>query len=169
MLLQELPLSYCLFTWIKYCWASAAVIYSIQLFSLPDTLFPHWPDCSSSLSLLCSSSFPVYFLLHTVSVQALLNIPLFHMLLLCNLSSSLWKPHDLFMLMDFPCIQPDPSFPTVSLYWMWLVVLWHAATCLSHGTATATCPAAMISHLYNTAAVGFPPCLQSEVNYLSFR
>lgn len=42
-----------------------------------------------------------------VSVQALLNIPLFHMLLLSNFSSALWcqwKPNDLFMLMDFPCI-----------------------------------------------------------------
>lgn len=48
-----------------------------------------------------------------ISVPVLLNIPLFHMLLLCNLSSTLWlqwEPNDLFMLMDFPCLRPDPSF-----------------------------------------------------------
>lgn len=58
--------------------------------------------------LLSFSNFRLIF--SCISVQALLNIPVFHMLLLYNLSSTLSKPHDLFMLMDFPCIQPDPCF-----------------------------------------------------------
>lgn len=50
----------------------------------------------------------------SISVQAGLNIPGLHTLALYNLPSPRWKPHHLFMLMDFPCIRRDPSFPTVS-------------------------------------------------------
>lgn len=76
-------------------------------------------DCSCVLSRLLFVPYPASRLL---SVQALLNTPLFHMLLLCNFSSTLWlqrKPDDLFMLMEFPCTKLDPSFPTVSSYWVW--------------------------------------------------
>ena len=123
LLQQKLPLSKCTFTWIKYSFAWAAVLQYIQLHSLSLTVYPHWVDSSSILSILSCIPFPNFPAFSScISLQALLNIPLFHMRLLSNLSSALWlqwKPHDLFMLMDFPCIQPGLSFPTVNSYWMW--------------------------------------------------
>lgn len=86
LLQQKLPLSYCIVTWIKYFWASAAVIYSIQLFSTLTGL----QQRLVTAVLRPFSNFPASS--PCISVQALLNIPLFHMLLLCNLSSTLLTP-----------------------------------------------------------------------------
>lgn len=118
------------------------------------TQFFYSLDCSNVLSLMSCVPFPTSQLISScVSVQTLLNILLFHMLLLYNLSSTLWKPHDLFMLMDFPCIQPDLSFPIVSSYWMrrsgptarcHMPDSWHCKRC----------PAAMIPCLYKLSCPG---------------
>lgn len=170
---QKLLLSNCVFILNKYFGAGAAFCNFLSNF------FPFLPlfFCCSFLSLLCCS-FPFFFFLTSslffscISVQALLNTPVFHMLLLCNLSSTLWKPHDLFMLMDFPCIQLDPCFPTVSSYWMWpsgptarayTPQSWHSWRYLSCS--------AMISWLYkqDRSLLAFlVTCFQPKMNRLSF-
>lgn len=80
--------------------------------SLQCFFFFFYSDWTTAVSCHSGLFFPC------ILEQVLPNIPLFHMLLLHNLSVR-WKPHDLLMLMDFPCIRPDPSFPVVSSYWMW--------------------------------------------------
>lgn len=157
VLQNKLPLSYCLFTWIKYFWASAAVIYSIQLFSLSDrsSTLTGLQQRLVAAGLRSLSNFPASS--SCISVQALLNIPLFHMLLLRRLSSTLWLYESrmtyscwwIFLVYSLICL-----FPQSALTGCGPVVPQHPATCLSHATANATCPAAMIPCLYKRGRPG---------------
>lgn len=123
------------------------------------------PCCFSFPFFQTSQLLPAFLFLH-VSTSIAKHSSVFTCFYLLTLWLQ-WKPHDLFMLMDFPCKQPDPSFfPQSALIldaaqWSQSAQL----TCLSHGTvgcylsAGAKTPSLYLQCCsrtkWNTCAVGF--------------